>query len=203
MARSFNVITGTDTRLKWPNLAEPTAPSSGGTKKYSAIPIIPKNSVCVNHIVDAIKNTYDANLDKFSDESGNTIPLPNLRTPLFDGDNEYPNQAAFNNCYFLKSYNQTQPALYDLEGNKAKPSDFHDGVYAMASLIFYAYAYGENKGIGCILDALMKIKDGDSFAATHTTANDFLASINAEKGSGGSISPDSSEDDANNWRDLI
>lgn len=213
MARSFNLITSTDTRLKWPNLAKPTAPSSGGEKKYNVKLIFPQTSECIQDISKVITKTYEANLDKFIDEQGNTIPLAELNTPLFLGAREYPNQKEFNGCYFLKAYNRQRPLLYDKaraeeapsdpEYSKADPSEFHDGAYVSASLIFFAYAYGASRGIGCILDALMKIKDGDSFAASHTTANDFLASINAEKGSSGSISPDSGEDDANNWRDLI
>jgi len=164
-------------RVSYANVYEPKA-INGGTPKYSATLIIPKSDEeTLTKVRLAIKAAY---LDGAVKLKGNGQAMPaleSLNTPLRDGDLQRPHDPAYQNAYFIKATNLTAPGLVDADCNPiTERSEFYSGVYARASINFYAYNRNGNRGIACGLQNLQKLHDGPPLGTKPNPADDFANS---------------------------
>jgi hypothetical protein len=169
------VITG-ETRLSYANLWEPKS-INGGTPKYSVSLIIPKSDKrTLDKIKAAIQAAYTEGEGKLKG-NGKTVPaLSVLKTPLRDGDAERPDDEAYANAYFINANSGTAPGIVD---NQQEPqpitvrSEIYSGVYARASVNFYAFNSNGNKGIACGLNNIQKLRDGEPLGGKSRAEEDF------------------------------
>ena len=169
------VITG-ETRLSYANLWEPKS-INGGTPKYSVSLIIPKTDKrTLDKIKAAIQAAYTEGEGKLKG-NGKTVPaLSVLKTPLRDGDAERPDDEAYANAYFINANSGTAPGIVD---NQQEPqpitvrSEIYSGVYARASVNFYAFNSNGNKGIACGLNNIQKLRDGEPLGGKSRAEDDF------------------------------
>lgn len=169
------VITG-ETRLSYANLWEPKS-INGGTPKYSVSLIIPKSDKrTLDKIKVAIQAAYTEGEGKLKG-NGKTVPaLSVLKTPLRDGDAERPDDEAYANAYFINANSGTVPGIVD---NQQEPqpitvrSEIYSGVYARASVNFYAFNSNGNKGIACGLNNIQKLRDGEPLGGKSRAEDDF------------------------------
>jgi len=169
------VITG-EVRLSYANLWEPKS-INGGTPKYSVSLIIPKSDTrTIAKIKAAIEAAYREGETKLKG-NGKTVPaLAVLKTPLRDGDTERPDDEAYANSYFVNANSGTAPGIVD---NQQEPqpitvrSEIYSGVYARASVNFYAFNSNGNKGIACGLNNIQKLRDGDPLGGKPRAEDDF------------------------------
>jgi hypothetical protein len=169
------VITG-ETRLSYANLWEPKS-INGGSPKYSVSLIIPKSDKrTLEKIKAAIQAAYTEGESKLKG-NGKTVPtLAILKTPLRDGDAERPDDEAYANAYFINANSGTAPGIVD---NQQEPqpitvrSEIYSGVYARASVNFYAFNSNGNKGIACGLNNIQKLRDGDPLGGKSRAEDDF------------------------------
>jgi hypothetical protein len=169
------VITG-ETRLSYANLWEPKS-INGGTPKYSVSLIIPKSDKrTLDKIKAAIQAAYTEGEGKLKG-NGKTVPaLAVLKTPLRDGDAERPDDEAYANAYFINANSGTAPGIVD---NQQEPqpitvrSEIYSGVYARASVNFYAFNSNGNKGIACGLNNIQKLRDGEPIGGKSRAEDDF------------------------------
>lgn len=169
------VITGKQTRLSYANVWTPKAGPNGGREAYSCVLTIPKSDKkTIDAIRAAINAAYEEGKTKLKG-NGKTVPaLVAIRTPLRDGDIERPDQPEFAGCYFLSAKSYVAPGIVDMDRNEIfDHSEVYSGVYARASVNFYAYNVNGSRGIACGLNHLQKVRDGEPFGGRSRAQDDF------------------------------
>ncbi len=174
-ALSTTLITGHRTRLSYAQLFEPKA-FEDGKPMYSVSLIIPKGDRrTINRIDDAVRAAYKAGTNKLRGNSDYTPSLDEINLPLNDGDNQRPNDPAYDNCYYINAKNQNPPKLFDEDGKEVTDRRvIYSGCYARCKIQFYCYNKEGNKGIGAIILGLRKTADGTPLGGGGCcTAEDF------------------------------
>lgn len=170
-------ITTGKVRASYVNIFQPRIPENGGEPKYSVTLLIPKtDGVTLNAIFAEIERAKQEGIQKFN----GSIP-PMCRTPIYDGDGYRPSGEAFGEecrgCMVMTASAKNQPVVVDLNmQNVINPAEIYSGCYIRASINFFAYNSNGNKGIGCGLNAVQKIEDGEP----------LVMRISAEEAFGGS-----------------
>ena len=98
--------------------------------------------------------------------------------PLHDGDVDRPDDEAYANAYYVGATNQTAPGIVDLQRNPIIDRDeVYSGCYGRASITFCVYNYknGMSKGIGCYLNNLQKVSDGEPLGGMRASAEEDFA----------------------------
>lgn len=165
------VITG-KVRFCYVNVFEPTAMNEGDIPKYNICVLIPKSdTTTIDKINKAIEAAKEAGKAKLADKNGR-IPA-NLKLPLRDGDEERPDDPAFEDHYFINANSMRQPSIVDRSLNPIMSRDeFYSGCYGRASINFYAFNVS-SKGIAAGLNNLQKLEDGEMLAGGSTAEEDF------------------------------
>ena len=168
---STKVITG-KVRFCYANVFEPTAMNEGDTLKYNICVLIPKSDTAtIDKIKKAIEAAKEAGKAKLADKNGR-IPA-NLKLPLRDGDEERPDDPAFEDHYFINANSVRQPSIVDRSLNPIMSRDeFYSGCYGRASINFYAFNVS-SKGVAAGLNNLQKLEDGEMLAGGSTAEEDF------------------------------
>lgn len=168
---STKVVTG-KVRFCYVNVFEPTAMNEGDTPKYNICVLIPKSDTAtIDKIKKAIEAAKEAGKAKLADKNGR-IPA-NLKLPLRDGDEERPDDPAFEDHYFINANSMRQPSIVDRSLNPIMSRDeFYSGCYGRASINFYAFNVS-SKGIAAGLNNLQKLEDGEMLAGSSTAEEDF------------------------------
>ncbi len=159
------VVTGV-VRLSYANLFEPKS-INGSDPKYSVSLIIPKSDKQMVKVLEqAIENAKELGKSKW----GGKIPS-NLKLPLRDGDEDRPEDEAYENSYFINANSERAPQVVGTEKDKATgkaiplgPDEVYSGCYARASINFYPFNVNGNKGVACSLISIQKIDDGEPLA---------------------------------------
>ena len=169
------VITGPKTRFSYLTVNEPKTPLGGGTPKYSVSLIIPKSdTVTVNKIKAAIRAAYEEGQGKLKG-SGKTVPaLSAIKTPLRDGDEERPDDAAYADSYFINANSTSKPGVVDADCQPIiDTAELYSGIYGRASINFYAFNVNGNRGIACGLNNIQKLADGGPLGSHSRAEDDF------------------------------
>jgi hypothetical protein len=172
------VITGPDTRWSYAHVWVPKAIDPDSTPKYSVSLLIPKTDTAViAKIKKAIQIAYEEGAGKLKGNGKTVPPLASFaRPPLHDGDLERPDDPAYANCYFVNASSPNQPGIVDASRQPILDHDeVYSGVYGRASIAFFAYNRKGGKGIGCALNNLQKIRDGEPLGAHLSAEDDFAA----------------------------
>ena len=165
-------------RLSYANLFKPVARNPQDDPKYSTTILIPKNDVRSKQLMDmAIEAAKQTGL---MDQFQGAIP-PILATPVYDGDGVRPSDGlpfgaeCKGHWVFTASAQATNPpGVVDKSRNKITDhSEVYSGIYALASINFYAYHASGKKGIGIGINNVMKISDGPSLAGKKSANEDF------------------------------
>lgn len=171
-------ITTGKVRASYVNIFQPKVPQNGGEPKYSVTLLIPKNDTAtINSIYAEIEKAKQEGAQKVF---GGNVP-PMCRVPIHDGDGVRPSGELFGEecrgCLVLTASAKLQPSVVGLDmQNIINPADVYSGCYIRANINFFAYNTNGNKGIGCGLNAVQKIEDGEPLTAR----------VSAEEAFGGS-----------------
>lgn len=154
-------------RASYANVWEPRETPSGDMK-YSISMIFSKDDD-LTQLKEAIKKTA-------AEKWGDKIPK-GLKNPLRDGDAER-DDPVYENSVFMNAKSSNQPGIVD---EKVQPivdqKEFYSGCYARASIALFAYDQAGNKGVGVILNNLMKTEDGERLAGAAKAEEDFAAFV--------------------------
>lgn len=163
------VVTG-KVRFSYAHVFEAKAMQEGQDPKYSVAVLIPKNDEdTLAKIKGAIEEAKEAGKGKWNGK----IP-PNLKLPLRDGDEERPDDEAYQGHYFINANSTTRPGVVDENLNKIiDPDEFYSGCYGRASVNFYAFNVSGNRGIACGLNNLQKLEDGERLSGSSSAEEDF------------------------------
>lgn len=167
------VVTG-KVRFSYVNVFEPRS-VEGGEAKYSITLLIPKSDTdTYNKIINLIKKTLS---EAVADVFKGVMPT-NPRFPIYDGDGLRPSGEPFGEeCrghWVITANSKEKPEIVDAGLNPImSKSDFYSGCYGRASIVFYAYNTSGNKGVGCGLNNVQKLEDGQPLSGRSTAAEDF------------------------------
>ncbi len=156
-------------RLAYVNCWKPKS-SYGGTEKYSAALVIPKEDT------ETVKNVTEI-LAKVTSESlstwGGKMP-PNMKSPLHDGDVDSPDNPIFNNSYYINAKSTEAPQIVDNKCNSiTNHTELYSGCFANVSVVFHPYNFSGLKGISAWLGNIQKIKDGEYVGGRITAQQEF------------------------------
>lgn len=163
------VITG-KVRFSYVHVWEKAAIGDGGEEKYSVSLIIPKkDKASIKKIEEAVEHARQAGKSKW----GGKIPAK-LKLPLRDGDEERPDDEAYQDSYFLNASCKTKPGVVDAEVQPILEQDeFYSGCYGRASITFYPFDVRGNKGVACRLNHVQKLADGEPLGGRSSAESDF------------------------------
>lgn len=159
----------------------------GGDAKYSITLLIPKTDMnTLNAIYAEIEKAKQDGAQKVF---GGSVP-PGCRIPIYDGDGLRPSGEPFGEeCrgnMVITASAKIQPSIVGLDMQTIlNPSEVYSGCYIRANINFFAYNQNGNKGIGCGLNAVQKIEEGEPLTA-RVSAEDAFGGSNAYAAPGAS-----------------
>lgn len=162
-------------RLSYAHLFHPATDPSGN-ERYSA-------SLIINKGDKKTLDRYKAVIDEMMKDPEVLKVLgkgAGCRLPLRDGDTEREGDDAYKNSYYLnaKANTEHRPRVIDKDMNEVMDeSEVYSGCYVQAVVSFYPYNKAGNRGIGCSLSAIRKIKDGKPLTGAVVTDDDFDDSL--------------------------
>lgn len=162
-------------RASYAYVFEPHVPQGGGDPKYSITMLIPKSDTATLNMIHAEMNrALQEGLSK--DFNGQMPARPNM--PLYDGDGPRPSGEPYGEecrgCMVMTASSKTKPSVVDLNVQPIiDPNAFYSGCYARATINFYTYNKNGNKGIGCGLNNIQKVEDGEPLSGRTTAEEDF------------------------------
>ncbi len=168
------VITG-KCRASYANLLVPKAVKDDDKLKNSCSIIVPKSDkTTVDKIKAAIQAAYELGENKLKGNGKTAPPLDKIRTPLRDGDSERGDDPAYENSYFVNANSDVAPGIVDKDRNPILDArEIYSGMYARFSLNFYAYNTRGNRGVGCGLNNIQKLADGEALGGKSRAEDDF------------------------------
>ncbi len=173
-------ITTGKVRASFVYIFQPSIPQNGGDPKYSITLLIPKgDAATLNSIYAEMEKAKQEGVQKF----GGSIP-PMCRMPIYDGDGVRPTSGEpfGEECrghMVMTASAKLQPSVVGLDmQNILNPADVYSGCYVRANINFFAYNTNGNKGIGCGLNAVQKIADGEPLTA-RVSAEEAFGGANA------------------------
>ena len=168
MAKAIKIVTG-KVRFSYAHVFTPQASQEGGTPKYSVSIIIPKSDKeTVEKINKAIEQAKEENKAVW----GGTVPK-GLKGGLRDGDEE-KDDPAYANSYFINANSSQKPGVVDADLNAIiDASEFYSGCFGRASISFFAYNSNGSKGVGCGLNNVQKLEDGEKLGGASSASDDF------------------------------
>lgn len=173
---SDTVVTG-QVRFSFVHIFQPHAGQDGQEEKYSISLLIPKTDVATIQALEAAMNV--AAQEGVSTKFGGQMP-PVLKKPLYDGDGTRPNGDPFgeecHGCMVLRASSKQRPEVVDANLQAIlNPAEVYSGCYGRVSLRFFPYNQNGNRGIGCGLNNVQKLADGEPLTAKTSAKEDFAA----------------------------
>ena len=167
---STKVITG-KVRFSYVNIFKSRAFREGQDAKYSLCVLIPKEDKAT---LKKIKAAIDEAVSEGISSKWKGKKPANLKLPLRDGDEERAEEAAeYEGMYFMNANSQTKPGIVDKDLNEIlDPDEVYSGCWGRASVNFLPYDSNGNRGIGCGLNNIQKLKDDTRLGAARASAED-------------------------------
>lgn len=164
-------ITTGKVRASYVHIFQPRIPKnkneSEGDPRYSVTLLIPKtDNQTLNAIFAEIEKTKLESAQKVF--NGNVPPM--CKIPIYDGDGIRPStgEPFGDECkghMVMTASAKQKPLIIGLDMNDIiNPAEVYSGCYIRANINFFAYN-NQSKGIGCGLNAVQKIEDGEPLTA--------------------------------------
>ena len=166
-----HVITG-KCRLSYAHIWEPSRMSEDDPLKYSACIIIPKKDAATLAKIETATQT--AIQDGIKAKWKGKRPA-NLKLPLRDGDEERPDDPAFQDSYFLNANAKRKPTIVDLARNHISDEDHekvYSGCYCRFAIDFYPFN-GKQNGVAVGLSNVQLVRDGEPLGGGSRAEDDF------------------------------
>lgn len=183
MSDNTKVLTA-KVRFSYAHVFEPKAIQEGQEPKYSVSILIDKSDTItlsrVNNAIEAAKvegiAKYGEKLQKLI-KSKKNLP-PNFKNPLHDGDVEREDNEEYEGKMYVNANNKRKPNVVGTEKDEGgnfevlyDDEDFYSGCYGRATLNFFAFN-NQSQGVGCSLENLQKLADGERLGAPRESAED-------------------------------
>lgn len=142
-------------------------PNPSGVMKFSVAILIPKTDVeGMKGIQAAINAAVQKGLDLNKFTKGH---VSGLRFPVRDGDAEYDSGdrgPEYQGHWFMNASSSNKPGVVKAQADSPPvpifdPDEFYSGCYGRADVNFFPYNQAGNRGIGCGLNNIMMIREGE------------------------------------------
>jgi hypothetical protein len=172
------VVTG-KVRLSYLHVFTPYAFQPGSTEKYSVVILIPKTDKVT---VGKIKQAIQAAKDQMREKNNGKLPAKLDADRLHDGDEPDENGeqrgAEYKGHWYVNASSKTRPGVVDINLNPiTDQEEIYSGCYGRVSITFYPFDMTVNKGIGCGLNNVQKICDGEPLGGRTSPETDFAEPI--------------------------
>ena len=173
-------ITINDVRFSYCNLFEPKAPlnNPNGEPKYSVTILVPKTNTAAKAAIDqAIAQAIEAGVS--TKWQGVRPPMPAIC--VHDGDGPRPSDGQpfseeCHGCWVFTASSKQQPFVVDaMVQNIIDPRQVYSGMWGNVNVNFFAYNSAGKKGIGCGLNGVQKVRDGEPLGGRVTAQDAFQA----------------------------
>lgn len=175
-------------RASYVKVWEP-AQDDNGNEYYGLSMIFNKDPNALNGLKESdLAKINDAIKQALADKWGkDQAKWPrNLKICLRDADQEdrtNPNlpgyDPAYVNSFFVNAKSKNQPGIVDSHVQPIiSQSDFYSGCYARATVVFNAYDKGGGKGVGCYVNNIMKVAEGERLGGAPPAEEDFAQFAN-------------------------
>ena len=169
-----DVTTG-KARFSYAHLFKPYAFNPGDEEKFGVTVLVPKSDADTKARIDA---AIEAAKQKGVNGKWNGQCPPIVPNPVYDGDGVRPSdgmpfgpECKGHWVFTASSKTDYTPEVVDKMGNPIiNHSEVYSGIYGRVNVSFYPYMYGSKKGIGCSLNAVQKLEDGEPLGSTRPTA---------------------------------
>ncbi len=175
-------VTTGKARLSYEHLFKPYAHQQGQEEKFSVTILVPKSDVATKSRIDAaIAAATQAGISK----CWNGAKPPIVAIPVYDGDGVRPTSGEpfgeeCKGCWVFTASSKQAPQVVDLQLNPIiNPSEVYSGCYARVSVNFFPYNSNGKRGIGCGLNAVQKLEDGEPLGGRISVEEAFGAPIPA------------------------
>ncbi len=171
------VITG-EVRISYSHLTQPFANQPNQEPKFSATLLIPKSDVATRQRIDA---AIAVAIEEGVKNKWNGMRPPQPAVPIHDGDgvrqnNGLPFSAECKGHLVLTASSKQRPEIINLDMQPIlDPTQIYSGMYARVSIRFFPYNNNGKWGIGCGLNNVQKLRDGEPLGGRTTAAEDFGA----------------------------
>lgn len=180
MAISATSVTTNEVRLTFTNLFTPQVRPGGKPEeaKYSTTILVPKTDhACKAALDTAIKAAIDLGVGK----CWNGVRPPQPSICVHDGDGPRPSDGqAFGEecrgCWVFTASSKNAPFVVDRNVQPIlQQSEIYSGVYGRVSVNFFPYNSNGKKGVGCGLNGVQKLRDGEALAGRVSAEEAFGA----------------------------
>ena len=150
-------------RISFPHLFEKYDKSD----KYQCRLLIDKED---KETISCIKKAIEAaKADGKNRLWGGKIP-GSYRGPLNDGDAMEEPDENYEGCYYLTAKSSRKPQVVDADRDDIyDEEEVYPGCYVRATIVFFPYN-SEGKGVGCLLNNIQKLEDGERIGGSAATA---------------------------------
>lgn len=168
------VMTG-KARISYAHLTRPYAHDEKSDPKYSATFLIPKTDTATKAQLDA---AITAAIEAGKQGKWNGVVPPRVATPIWDGDGVRASGEPFGEeakgCWVFTASSKQRPGIVDANIQPIiDENEIYSGMYARATIRFFAYASNGKKGIGVGLNNVQKLADGEPLGGRTSAEFDF------------------------------
>lgn len=167
--RTGTKVTTGKVRLSYAHLFEAHS-IEGNEPKFSVAILIPKSD---KETIKAINEAVQEAIEQGKTKLGK-VTKSNLKTPLRDGDEERPDDEAYENCFFLNASSKNRPGVVDQNVHAVMDeTEVYSGCFGRITVNFYAFSASGNKGVAAGLGNVQKLEDGEPLGGFTRAENDF------------------------------
>lgn len=171
-------VTINDVRFSYCNLFQPKAPFNNpqGEPKYSVTVLVPKTNTAAKAVID---NAISQAIDVGVSSKWNGVRPPQPAICVHDGDGPRPSDGSSfgeecKGCWVFTASTKQPPFVVDeYVQNIIDPTKVYSGMWGNVNVTFFAYNNAGKKGIGCGLNGVQKIRDGEALGGQITAQEAF------------------------------
>ena len=172
-----NQMTTGKVRASYAHLDKPFIRNQGEAGKYQITILMPKSDIDAKARLDA---AYQVAVQKGITDKWNGVQPPVIACPIYDGDGVRPNGEPFGpeckgHWVFTASSSNPVPVVDANQNPIINSTEVYSGCYVRVCVSFFPYNSNGKRGIGCGLEAVQKLEDGEPLGGGVTVADAFGA----------------------------
>lgn len=171
-------------RFSYVNLMTPRVDPNSGKSKYSTTILLPKSDIATKQAIDAaIQNA----IQEGAKGAWKGVIPPQVSSPIRDGDGVKQDGTPYGpeckgHWVFTASTSAdpqfAKPEIIDAQGQPIlSATEIYSGMYGRVSVVFAPYLFAGKKGIGCYLNNVQKLEDGEPLGATKASASEDFGAM--------------------------
>ena len=173
-------VTLKNVRFSYCALFQPRPPynNPAGEPKYSVTVLVPKTNTEAKALID---REIAAAIEAGVSSKWNGVRPPAPAVCVHDGDGVRPNDGSpyseeCRGCWVFTASSKNQPFVVDKAVQQIiDPTQVYSGMWGNVNVNFFAYNSAGKKGIGCGLNGVQKVRDGEPLGSHMTAEEAFTA----------------------------